>query len=105
MEVKVFVAQSCLTLCDSMDYSPPGSSVHGIFSGKHTAVGYHFLLRGIFLTQGSNLGLLHCRQILYHLNHQGIEYTWVEKDGPDVLNFRQLKGKDSTNQEGLMMEW
>ena len=28
-------------------------------------------LQGIFLTQGSNLGLLHCRQILYHLNHQG----------------------------------
>ena len=34
-------------------------------------VGCHFLLQGIFLTQGSNLGLLHCRQILYHLNHQG----------------------------------
>ena len=29
------------------------------------------LLQGIFLTQGSNSGLLHCRQILYHLNHQG----------------------------------
>ena len=31
----------------------------------------HSLLQGIFLTQGSNLGLLHCRQILYHLSHQG----------------------------------
>ena len=30
MKVKVLVAQSCLTLCDPMDYSPPGSSVHGI---------------------------------------------------------------------------
>ena len=29
------------------------------------------LLQGIFLTQGSNLGLLHCRQLLYCLNHQG----------------------------------
>ena len=29
-EVKVLVAQLCLTLCDPMDYSPPGSSVHGI---------------------------------------------------------------------------
>ena len=28
-------------------------------------------LQGIFLTQGSNLGLLHCKQILYHLSHQG----------------------------------
>ena len=31
----------------------------------------HFLLQGIFPAQGSNRGLLHCRQILYHLSHQG----------------------------------
>ena len=31
----------------------------------------HSLLQGIFLTQGLNMGLLHCRQILYHLSHQG----------------------------------
>ena len=31
----------------------------------------HFLLQGIFPTQGSNLGLPHCRQTLYHLSHQG----------------------------------
>ena len=37
------------------------------FPGKHTGVGCHLLLQGIFLTQGSNLYLLHCRQILYHL--------------------------------------
>jgi len=36
-----------------------------------TGVGCHFLLQGIFLILGSNLGLLHCRQILYNLNHQG----------------------------------
>ena len=36
------------------------------FPGKNTGVGCHFLLQGIFLTQGSNPGLLHCRQILYH---------------------------------------
>ena len=36
------------------------------FPGKNTGVGCHFFLRGIFPTQGSNLGLLHCRQILYH---------------------------------------
>ena len=39
--------------------------------GKNTGVGSHTLLQGIFLTQGSNLGLLHYRQILYHLSHQG----------------------------------
>ena len=33
------------------------------FPGKDTGVGCHFLLQGIFPTQGSNLGLLHCRQI------------------------------------------
>jgi len=32
---------------------------------------YHFLLQRIVLTQRSNPGLLHCRQILYHLSHQG----------------------------------
>ena len=41
------------------------------FPGKSTGVGCHFLLQRIFLTQGSNLGLLHCRQMLYPLSHQG----------------------------------
>ena len=36
------------------------------FPGKNTGVGNHFLLQGIFPTQGSNPCLLHCRQILYH---------------------------------------
>ena len=38
---------------------------------KNTGVGCHFLLQGIFPTQGSNPGLLHCRQTLYRLSHQG----------------------------------
>ena len=37
--------------------------------GKNTGVGCHFLLQGVFPTQGSNLGLLHCKQILHHLSH------------------------------------
>ena len=41
------------------------------FSSKNTGVGYHFLLQGFFPTQGSNSSLPHCRQILYHLSHQG----------------------------------
>ena len=40
--------------------------------GKNTGVGCHSLLQGILLTQGLNPGLLHCRQIVYHLSHQGI---------------------------------
>ena len=38
--------------------------------GKNTGMGSHSLLQGIFLTQGSNPGLRHCRQILNHLSHQ-----------------------------------
>ena len=58
-KVKVLVAQLCLTLCDPMDCNPSGSSVHEILQAQ-----------GIFLTQGSSPGLLPCKQILYHLNHQ-----------------------------------
>ena len=47
-----------------MDCSLSGSSIHGILD-KNTGVGCHFLLQGIFLTQELNLGLLHCRKILY----------------------------------------
>ena len=65
------VAQSCPTLCDAIDYSPPGSSVHGDSPGKNTGVGCHALLQEILWTQGSNSGLLHCKQILYCLSHQG----------------------------------
>ena len=46
------------------------------FPGKNTGVGCHFLLQGIFLTQGLNLGLLHCGQILCCLSHQGSRSSW-----------------------------
>ena len=50
--------------------------------GKNTGVGCHFLLQGIFLTQGLNLGLSQCRMMLYHLSHQGspedIKKRWQE---------------------------
>ena len=65
------IAQSCPNLCDSMDCSPPGSSVLGDSPGKNTGVGCHALLQGISPTQGLNPGLPHCRQILYCLSHQG----------------------------------
>ena len=63
--MKVKVTQSCLTLRPHGLYSPWNSP------GKNTGVGSHSLLQGIFLTQGRKLGLLHCRQILYHPSHQG----------------------------------
>ena len=58
-KLKVLVVQLFLNLCKPIDCSLPDSSVHRI------------LLQGIFPTEGSNLGLPHCRQILYHLSHQG----------------------------------
>ena len=69
------VTQLRWTLCNPMDCSPPGSSVRGDSPGKNTRVGCHALLQEIFLTQGSNPGLPHCRQILYPLSHQGQPFT------------------------------
>ena len=109
-----WIAQLCPTLCNPMDCSPPGSSLHGNSPGKNTGVGSCSppgpppgdlpnpgikcrsptlqadslpaeppgkpkntgvgslsLHQGIFLTQESNWGLLHCRWILYQLSYQG----------------------------------
>ena len=90
------VAKSCLIFCDPMDCCMPGfpvsQSLHKVVSvelvipsnhlnlcfplcsqnslGENTGVGSHLLLQGTFSTQGSSPGLLHCRQILYHLSHE-----------------------------------
>ena len=53
-----------------MDSSLQCSSVPGIFPGKNTGVGCYFLLQGIFLTQGSNLSLLHWQVDSLPLSHQ-----------------------------------
>ena len=89
-----------MILCDIMDCSMPGSSVlhcllenesesqsvvsdslwhHGLYSpwnslGQNTGVGSLSLLHRIFPTQGSNPGILHCRQTLHCLSHQGSPY-------------------------------
>ena len=62
---EVKVAQSCLTLCDPMDYT-----VHGILQTRTLEWVANSLLQGLFPTQGSNPGLSHCRRILYQLSHQ-----------------------------------
>ena len=57
--------------------------------GKNTGVGYH-ILQGIFPTQGLNLGLANCRQILHHLSYQtncfcaAIETNTMDKDTPSL---------------------
>ena len=67
---KVLVTQSCPTHCGSIRLLGPWD-----VPGKNTGVGCHSLLQGIFWTQGSNSGLLHCKQILYHLSHQGAQHS------------------------------
>ena len=57
-----------MTPCAIAHQAPLGC---GNSPGKNTGVGCHTLLQGIFLTEGLNPGFLHCRQILYHLSHQG----------------------------------
>ena len=66
----MLVTQLYPTLCDPMGCGPPGSSVHGIFQAR-ILEWLAIPLQGIFLIQGSNLGFLHCRWILYCLSHQG----------------------------------
>ena len=63
------VSVSCWVLSDSLD---PMDSSLGLWNspGTNTGMGSHSPLQGIFPTQGSNLGLLHCRQVLYSMSHQ-----------------------------------
>ena len=65
------VAQLCPTLLRPHGLQPTSLLHPWSFLGKNTGVGCHFLLQGIFPTQGLNRGLPHCRQTLYHLSHQG----------------------------------
>ena len=65
------VSRSVMPDFVTLDCRLPGSFVHGDSPGKNTDMCCHCLLQGIFLTQGLKAGLLHCRQILYCLSHQG----------------------------------
>ena len=60
------------------NHSPLGSSVHGILQARMLEWVAMPSFRVIFLTQGSYLSLLHCRQILYHLNHKRSPSICVE---------------------------
>ena len=69
--VLCLVAQACQTLCDPIDSNSPGYSVHRDSPGQNTGVGCQALLHEIFLIQGLNPGLPHCRWVLYCLRHHG----------------------------------
>ena len=65
-KVKVKVTQSCLTLCEPMDYT-----VHGILHARVVEWVAVPFFRGSSQTIGTEPSLLHCRQILYQLSHKG----------------------------------
>ena len=69
--VLCLVTQSCPTLYDCKDCSPPGSSVYGDSPGNNTGVGSHALFQGIFLTQESNPCLLHWQADALLMRHLG----------------------------------
>ena len=96
------VTWSCPILCDPMDCSPPGSPVHGDSPGKSTGVGCR-ALQGIFPTQGSNPGLPHYRQILYHLSHQGspriLQWVFSPIPSPGDLSYPGIKPASPALQE------
>ena len=81
-ELKWYIYAVCFSLLvvsDSLwplDHSQSGFSVHGDSPSKNTWVGWHSLLCNIFLIRGLNPGLLHCKQILYHLSHQESPYIY-----------------------------
>ena len=80
--------QQSLTLCDPVDCSPPGSSVHGHSPGRNTGVGCHALHQGIFLTQGSNsclFCLLHWQVGSLPLSHPGNPSLWQDQESNPSL--------------------
>ena len=72
--MNVLVAQWCSHLCNSMDYSPPGSSVHGILQARILECAAFPFSGGS--SQPRDGTQVSCRQILYHLSHQGKPQSW-----------------------------
>ena len=69
-------AQSCLTLCNPKNCSPPGSSVHGILQSRVLEWVAISFSRGSSQSRDPTPGLLHCKQFLYCLNHQVSPTRW-----------------------------
>ena len=90
--MKVLVAQSCPTLLQRHELYPTRLLCPWDSPGKNTGGGCHFLLQGIFPTQESNPGLLHCSQILYRLSHQGSPTGKARGGWSQVFSFPCISG-------------
>ena len=104
--VVVLVAQSCLTLCDPMDCSLTKLLCPWNSPGKNTGVDSHSLLQEIFLTQGSNLGLPHSRQITFWATREAPSYSqeWKICFGRSCVDWKisgspQSMSRAANNQE------
>ena len=75
LKVKVKLLSRCPTLCDPMDCSLPGSSVHGIFQARVLEWVIISFSRGSFQSR-DRTQVSHCRQMLYRLSHQGSPYIY-----------------------------
>jgi len=90
------VAKWCLTLVTPWNVSCQALCPCD-FPGKNTGVVCHFLLQGIFLTQGLKLGLLHCRQILYLVSYQRSPFQGMECQKEKVGKLRSWRVDDPPN--------
>ena len=105
VRARVLSFQLCPTLCDPMDCSQPGSSVHGIFPGKNTGVWCHFLLQEI-LTHGSSLHLLHLLQ--READSLPLHYMGIPRQQSTVILFLilpSLNNKVLSSVFGKEEEW
>ena len=87
----------CVCVCESCSVMPNSLRSHGLYSpwnspGQNTGVGSLFLLQGIFPTQESNPGLLHCRRILYQLNHREA-HTSIKKHNLKLIQTNKIYNK------------
>ena len=92
--MKVLVDQSCQTLCNLKDIAArllcPWNS-----PDENTEVSIHSLLQGIFLIQGFNSGLLHCRQTLYCLSHHGSSKNVSQPSNSTIMLHRTVASDNS----------
>ena len=100
--VVVLVTQSCLTLCDAMGCVARQAPLSMGFSRREYWNDCHSLLQRIFLTQGWNPGLLHCRQILYCLSHLGIQVAKnLPANAEDIETLVQFTGRKDPLEEEM----
>ena len=86
----------------------PWTVTHGIFQARILKCVVIPFSRGIFPTQQSNLGLLHCRKILYHLSHQGSssKFTFQGRKVSNILVNRCKMRQDNVieSEGGAMLD-